>query len=310
MVSRLPLVLAMVLAACGAAHPDDGSRSPTPLADYLIQNVCLDEAGAMTSGDPAVCDTSRDLRPGESAPYRLTDLDRESAGRRYQSVSSVPMRGGTVRIGKQMGEGIAASFDPDRDGYDLVEQHGTYVSFIATHDPQCGEQRFSGVGENDGWLLFPNRMPLRAGLRRHDMVLARRDALPGCPAKKRISRVKDKQIAASWTAPHSVMFESGKVLQTIVSEHRAHYDLSRRNNAIERFYFTREYGLSRWEAWIPERRCRAERPSADPLRMCDPAAPTNFLRGRCAAESATATWGGQRWVRIDCRDTTFHTVRP
>ena len=304
------LVLAATLAACGPADPSKFAPAPIRLVDYLIQNVCLDEAGATTSEDPATCSESRDLRVGETAPYLLTDFDEAAGGKRYQAVSSVPLRDGTVRVGKQMGEGLAASFDPKRDGYDLIERQGVNVSFIATHDQQCGEQRLGGAGDGDGWLLFPNRMPLRTGLRRHDMSLERLEARTTCPDQSRISRSDKEQVVAAWTAPHLVKFASKKVLQAIVSEHRAHFDLSRRDNAIERFYFTREYGMSRWEAWIPARRCHEERPSADPLRMCDPAHPGNFLRGRCTPENGIATWGGQQWIRTDCRDTTFYMARP
>lgn len=263
----------------------------------------------MTSEDPAICSYSRDLRSGETAPYRLTDFDKANGGKRYQAVSSVPLTDGTVRIEKRMGEDFPASFDPERDGYDLLEQEGEFVSFIRTHDPQCGEQHLSGAGDGDGWLLFPNRGGLTAGGGRQDMTLERLAPPPACPFRERTSRVPDRQIVAVWTAPQDVTFESGKTLRAIVSEHRAHHDLARWENAIERFYFTREYGWSRWEAWIPKRRCLDERGSDDPLKMCDPTDPANFLRGRCTPASATARWGGQDWIRSDCRDTTFHEPR-
>lgn len=298
--------LSALLTACGAVDSPAVAPSRSPLADFLIQNVCLDEAGRVTSQDPASCTRSRNLRLGETPPYFLTDLDAAQDGKRYQAISSVPLPNSQVKIEKRMGEGTIASFDLARGGYDVIEQQGEYVSFVKTYDQQCGEQHLSGAGEGDGWLLFPNRAQIRAGSRRQDMTLTRSEVLPTCPTSERVSRVTRKQIAARWTAPHPFKFESGKVLTTIMSEHHAHHDLSRRNNAIETFYFTREYGLSRWEASIPEQRCLQERPKSDPLRMCYPDDPANFLRGRCQPGEARAIRGGQQWIRVDCRDTTFH----
>ncbi|WP_198045922.1 hypothetical protein [Novosphingobium aquimarinum] len=306
---RMPLAFAALLGACGA-NDAPAAKSRSPLADFLIQNVCVDEAGATTGEDPASCLRSRDLQSGEVPPFLLTDYDKAYGGTRYQAVTSVPTPEGRVRVSKHMGDDLAAEFDPASDGYDIIEQDGNYVSFIATYDQQCGEQRLSGAGSDDGWLLFPNRPLGEAGSRRQDMTVERIDARAACPSGERMSRVGGKQIVAYWEAPHTVSFESGKTLTTIVSEHHAHHDLSQSNNAIERFYFTREYGLSRWEAWIPKSRCIEERGQGDPLRMCDPDDPENFLRGRCAPDDGTAMRGGQQWIRIDCRDTTFHWPRP
>jgi hypothetical protein len=305
---RLSLVFAALLGAFGADDaPAIGARSA--LADFLIQNVCLDEAGAVTTEDPASCARSRDRRPGEAAPYLLTDYDKAYAGKRYQAVSSGPMPDGRVWVVKNMGDDPAGKFAASSDGYDIIEHEGDYVSFVATHDPQCGEQRFSGAGSDDGWLLFPNRVSSQSGSQRQNMTLERIDAPPDCPSDERFSRLCGNEIVARWTAPHPFRFESGKTLTTIVSEHHAHHDLSRPNNAIEMFYFTREYGLSRWEAWMPKSRCLSEHAQGDTLRMCDPDDPENFLRGRCASKDGTAIRGGQAWIRIDCRDTTFHMPR-
>ncbi|PEQ13043.1 hypothetical protein B2G71_09470 [Novosphingobium sp. PC22D] len=273
----------MMLAGCGPAPVPEPSSPPaqaearalkaapararasSAIGDFLIQNVCV-EAGAVVPGDPASCPTSRDIRAGETPPYRLTDSDEAHGGKRYQAVSSIPDAAGRVRIAKQMddGSGFHDGFVKTRDGYDLIEHEGAFVSIIATSDQQCWEQRFSGAGEGDGWVLFPNAFPLASGSRRHDMTVRRLDAPEGCPAREAESRVGGRRIDAVWHAAAPFTFESGKTLEAIRSEHIAHHDLSRTNNAIETFIFTREYGWSRWEAWIPRKRCRQERGQSDP----------------------------------------------
>ncbi len=107
-----------------------------------------------------------------------------------------------------------------------------------------------------------------------------------------------------WTAPAPFTFESGKTLQTIMTEHHAHFDLALTNNAIETMFFTREYGLSRWEAWIPLARCMHEHGPANPA--CFPHSPANILRGRCNPSGGKAIRDGKPWVRVDCRDDTFY----
>lgn len=284
--SAIPILL--TLAACGGDDPSapapqpSTSQTPAPtpspspeptVLDYLIQNVCTDANDQPVAGDPATCERARDLRIGETPPYQLYDQGH------YQAVSSVPQDGDRILVTRRLA---------DYDGYDLI-QYGDPVQFIRTADPGCGEQTI------EGWVLFP-RTP-GAGSTRHDQRITRINPPPACVEANTVdgqyradSVVSDHSVEAVWTAPESYRFETGKELLAIRSEHRAHFDLSRKDNAIEVFYFTREYGFSRWEAWVPEKRCSEIK--------CD----TAPLVGRCAP--GKADWGGQPWVRIDCRDET------
>jgi hypothetical protein len=108
-------------------------------------------------------------------------------------------------------------------------------------------------------------------------------------------------------------------MMAIESAHFAATDFSSKDNAMERFYFTREYGFTRWEAWIPRSRCIAETANATGSRPdCYPDDKTRpkhkktiDLRARCKDLNVSSTehpdidrWGGQDWVRTDCRDMT------
>ena len=61
--------------------------------DYLVQNVCIDSANRVVSGDPAVCPLSRNVKIGERVPYILTDVDRRNGGARYKGNFSIPAVG-------------------------------------------------------------------------------------------------------------------------------------------------------------------------------------------------------------------------
>lgn len=265
--------------------------STISVVDYLTPNVCVEVDGQPASGDPAFCSNARNLRLDEKLPYQLTDYDK-SNGRRYQTVLIELLPGSRILVTKQL---------EHYSGYDLIEYTGEYVSIIETSDPGCGVQILSGAGMGDGWILMPTALPNAAANHKHAMRLERVSPLPQCHDKSSVSSVPDNTINAVWHPPEPFAFESGKTLLTIRTEHHAHFDLSRTENAKEVIYFTREYGFSRWEAWIPEARCLSERSGV----ICILDAPDNPLRGRCRSETAIEIHGGQRWVRIDCRDTTF-----
>ena len=111
-----------------------------------------------------------------------------------------------------------------------------------------------------------------------------------------------------WNPPALTTFEHApKPLFAIVTYHFAAKDLSQTNNALERYYFTREYGFTRWEAWVPLGRCVQEHGGNAQDPACDPSSAHSPLRGRCGAAApipGTTQFGGQAWVRIDCRDST------
>ena len=115
----------------------------------------------------------------------------------------------------------------------------------------------------------------------------------------------------SWTKPERYRFKSGKALTAIRSDHFAAANLKQAENSFERNYFTREYGLTRWEAWQTLAYCQKTLGKAD--ARCRPADPANPWHGRCTelkepttGLAGVAQLGGQAWVRIFCRDQTHY----
>lgn len=68
-------VILAALAAVGSAH------GQAPIADYLVMNVCVDEADRVTAQTPLECPLhrQRDVRPGEAIPYVHADFKARDA---------------------------------------------------------------------------------------------------------------------------------------------------------------------------------------------------------------------------------------
>lgn len=337
------MLIGVALTSACQAEPPHRKIDPE-LYDYLVQDVCLDASGEVTSNDPVECPRRRNLDVAEKAPYLLTDWDK-GAQIAYQAVSSTPVlaAGGDVQImvsktfPDEISSDFSFKFDPSRgDGYDLIDINvKDFISFVRTFDGGCKDQRwastldsrderapYAGLG---GWLLFPLAPAPSAwsdvASKVHPIAkiqLSTAGTNPACQSGENFAKTV-------WHPPQDYVFESGKVLRAIKSEHFASPDLSSRENSLELYYFTREYGFTRWEAWVPRRRCYtiAETTPEGQLRPhCEPdRRPARVyqrdskksseldLRARCdrmivseTGQPDTASWGGQEWVRIDCRD--------
>ena len=289
------------------------------LLDYLTQDVCTDGSGNQIAGDPATCGSHRNINIGEHLPYLLTDFDASNNDVTYFSFSSIPVHGQDdtlkVLISKSgqgnFNAGYTFSFDAARDGYDLVDTtFSNYASIIRTSDGSCYDQMFSPTGDISsiparagGWPLFPYdtwSTASSADIHTYHVQITQN---VGCSNG-------DSEGVTYWNAPTAYTFETGKVLTAIKQYHFASTQLSQQNNALELYYFSKEYGVTRWEAWIPQSRCFAQYGSSS--GTCHPEDPSIYpLQGRCSklVVSGTGiagldTWGGQNWVRTDCRDNT------
>lgn len=298
---------------------------PAALLDYLIQDVCVDANQRVISGDPATCPTHRNVAVGEKLPFVLTDFDR-SAGISLSAVSSIPVRaadGATLVLVSKNLQGrytrdFTFSFSPGRDAFDLIDVSSShYASIVRTFDGGCFDQIFSRNGKAEGmadraggWILFP-RPGAPSDLPTSGSVLLKTYRMQVSPGPPQCANNQATGITF-WTKPTSYTFETGKTLSALRTDHFAAADLAQPVNSFERFYFTREYGMTRWESWWTVAHCRATLGAQSP--RCDQAA-ANPLRARCAVlklpsnvVSGLERWGGQDWVRMDCRDTTRYVA--
>jgi len=314
------------VAAASADDPDPPAppvAAPEAIGDFLIQNVCLDMSGTVLEGVSPIdgdgrCVAQRDLVPGENLPYHKHDHsspgDRAAAPRGYQRHDSFPVE--TAWFGKVVehsfdfgaGEGRRfGTFDAGRgDGGDITVASPNGASFAVTEDSGGGFQLFVGpdchgrvspAGLLDSWiiaLLDPGRAASPHGQTVARLADLREGRQENCPARfnAAFTRWYTKPVRYRAAAGQGVPV----TLTTLISEH---FGGERAEGAahVERFYFTRELGSTRWERWQSPTRNRNL--SADRLALT---ASDLALSGRC---SAPPTPQGAEFVMVDCREWTL-----
>jgi hypothetical protein len=275
--------------------------------DYLVQKICVDRTGAEVSVDPYFCpagDSLRPLRPGEPMPYHRHDQPM------VQGHDSFPvtMPDGHEVVVNPFDYAPFGQFDEDRDGYDLTTVREGWASIIGTRTKK-GAATFFGAGckPYNGWVLFPVSAFTGSNFQGGSvqMPIASVDwNVPGgtwpgpCPAH---------YITATWTTWEwlpgfkygGVGREPTKTLDTIRSIHgfvdSEHF---RDHGHLEAFYFTRLYGLTRWEGWATQSRFAASPELGNKASIADNA---------CTGPTEM-TYRGIVFERISCRDWSAITV--
>ena len=323
-IAALLLALAAFLAAATGLAESGSSPAGSlrTVRDFMIQNICLDASGAVlggvspAEGDPR-CAAQRDLRPGERLPYHKHDhpgaRDAAAVPRGYRRHDSFPVvtaqLGTVVEHSFDFGAGDGRQFgvfDAGRgDGGDITLLSQAAASFAATEDGGAGFQLFVGpdcrdqvgaAGVAQSWiiaLLDPNQ-PLQGETlaRLSDLKEGRQSQ---CPTRLNAAftrwRVRPVTYRAGQGQGDPVM------LATLVSEH---YGGEHPESAdhVERFYFTRELGSTRWERWQNLSHSR----DYSPDRLAK-AASDFALSGRCSRADPPGADAG--FVMIDCREWTL-----
>ncbi len=255
------------LAACAAfaahaADPRAGDQALATVIDLLIQKVCVDPRGRVLRVDPFFCrdpDRLRSLRVGEALPYHKHDQPLPGHPEGVQQKDSYPMVDlqGRLLIVTPFGHEPFDRFEP-YDGYGLYRALDGWASTEGSRDAGGFSTTFFGAGCRPwgGWVFFPATNPVVAGS--VNLPIAGRhwqqngEAWPGwCD----LWRLHPSSTSWGWL-PH---FPFGGVngspvkrldaLQSIHGTPERPAFLARGH--LEVFYFTRLYGLTRWETWRP-----------------------------------------------------------
>jgi hypothetical protein len=306
------------LLAAGSAQAEPLLATPELVRDFMIQNVCLDPAGRVLPGrspfdEGAPCALQRDLQPGERLPYHKHDHPspggRAAAPAGYQRHDSFPVEtaglGTVIEHSFDFGAGEGRRFgvfDTGSDGGDIVVLSPGVAAIGATEDGGTGfglwigecEGKVTPAALKHGWIVaeFDPAPPLTGdtiarlgGLRRGQ------DA---CPARF-------VRAYTSWrVAPFSYRAAPAQghpfALTTLISEHYGGGDPASADH-VERFYFTRELGGTRWERW---QNANGNRQYSG--AMIAERAAAFAATGRCSTVDPPA--GGAPMVLIDCREWT------
>ncbi|MGK8205113.1 hypothetical protein ACRS8P_21085 [Burkholderia cenocepacia] len=291
------------------AEGDFSSRA----ADFLTEDVCIDASGNVQHGvsplDYATCKMRRQLKVGEAPTYYREDWpnnrDAAKSARGTQRSNSFPIAIGgrimyasdfdfgdsTYKFGqfKRGDGGQLVALDGDRASVILTEDHGGLKFFFG---PNCGRSVTVGSLMNS-WILFDNSVFVeqKGATVAHVRQTLNADA---CPTKldESITRWKLAQIRFRSDIEHHLT----EPLSTIVTDH-----FSQKNEqtagAMERMYFTRELGWTRWEAW---KNLAARGADTEKLRAKSTALAAS---GRCDLRDGPPSNNGD-WVMVDCREWT------
>lgn len=310
----------MLLPRLAAAQAEPAATLDT-VRDFMIQNVCLDAAGAVQVGrspldGEAPCPRQRDLQPGERLSYHKHDHPspehRPAEPTGYQRHDSYPVDtagfGTVVEHSFDFGTGDGRQFgrfDRGSDGGDVAILSPGTASFGATEDGGTGFALW--VGECRGridadalrrsWLIAEFD-PARPGPLRGETVarlnMSGKDHSLACPARLNAA-------LTTWrVAPFRYRAGPGQgtpvTLMTLTSDHYGGGDRDTADH-VERFYFTRELGGTRWERW---QNARGNRQFS--AAVIQQKAAWFAGTGRCSAAEPPA--GAAPMVLIDCREWT------
>lgn len=274
------------------------------ILDFMTMDVCVDGSGAIMPGmipGDARCTRRRDIRAGEAPPYTLHNFgypgSRCGEAGTIDKTNMPVTRGGVTRIvsstirrpecttrspreeladNPTSQDGASIQWADDRYGFIM----GSYspVSLSAFQSSLCRANPSSSRRFFRSWVIAPSQVPSKgeSGVGVFDGAMAKGAAnvkMGSCPTRFR-------QALTSWTA-QPFTFKSDRTMLAIISSHFAQTapDGLSPGNAMqmERTYWTREFGISRWEKWTREDFARKDGKSVADLG--------NQLasRGRCSA---------------------------
>lgn len=226
---------------------------------WLIKSVCVDSTDKVVKADPyggcPAGTTIRKIRTNEPLPY--WNFDQFSQQRHDAFPYQDPRTGTTIAV-------MPFDFEPHgtfqltdgSDGYDIYGVQNGLVSGFNTQDGGGYSTTFFGANctVGDGWVFFPSSGFLSAGSRTDQISGVYWEqsgqSFPGaCPSGYGDS-------GTSWELKNYTFGGKNgsrqKTMETILSIHGFQdTEQFRTQGHLEVFYFTREYGVTRWEVWKP-----------------------------------------------------------
>ncbi len=261
--------------------------------DYLVPKVCSTRSDVPVVGDPCLCGSGsapRPLAPTDLLTYHKVD---QNHAQRHDSYLMRSVSGDQLVVSpfdfREYGR-----FEP-WEGYTVLQVKKGWVSSAGTRDGTGFSTTFFGrdCQPSNGWVFFPLsavtsleattgqvRMPI-AG----DYWEQNGESWPGvCPEHFNTDTL------TTWEWVQGFEFGGSKSVETkIIDAIRVVHGFStkplfREKGHLEIFYFTRVYGITRWEVWTAATQART---------------PDAHLNCTGAAEMR---YQGISFIRTSCRD--------
>jgi hypothetical protein len=306
------LVALMNSSMCRSFAQDSAPDGWDIVYDFMVQDVCTDASGKVLLNispvdGPQNCPRHRNLRVGEKLPYHKHDWanlsQRSQLPLGYQREDSFPIR---TRL---LGTAVAQTFDfgggersfgqfDHGDGGQIVVFSAQSIAIGLTEagnglhfffGPQCNASQ-ERLRILDSWVIVDNSFsPNVPG-----MALSRLERnMAACPDRLG-SAIAQWHVAWVTFQVRTKGSDQNANLKTLISDHFAGSNFGNAPH-LERFYFTRELGWTRWERWenlmrqeVPDAREKATQLSAT---------------GRCEHVEEKPEPPGE-WIMIDCRQWT------
>ncbi|WP_026868994.1 hypothetical protein [Inquilinus limosus] len=277
----LPAALALAAGLAAAPPPARAQAESDKLIDFMIMDVCVDQHDRILPGlapGDADCTRRRNIRAGEAVPYHLHNFGAPGGPcpQRLGTVSkdNIPIeKRGVTRIVSFYDRGVDHSCpdaDPDapsfgkldagreggsvqwvdeRWGYIMGSWSPVALSYWLT--PSCAGAPDTSGRFRYGWVIGPATLPPegQGGFEvfQSKLVTAKdgREPEAGCP--KRFARPFTMWMRDRFT------YKDGRTLDSLISLRFSGSskdgDGPGRAPQVEITYWTKEFGLTRWEKW-------------------------------------------------------------
>lgn len=275
------VVFAAALSACLPAFGQGEAPPGWSLGyDLIVQDVCVDRTDKPIAGVSPLdghdkCPSHRNLRIGEKLPYHKQDWPQSGDVNHAQGYSRNDEYPTTLGALGTVVVQERTLLEQQRSGGGLFIFSDKFAASGFTQDPS-GMQVFYGPNcdapnpadrVKDAWIFMGRDVTIGGS----GQTVARLTRfLRKCP----------NALASSFTRWHTetIKFRVGsptgsqdvKPLVTLVSDHFGGRELATADH-LERFYFTRELGLIRWERWQNATRAKGASVQVEPVRAgkCD-----------------------------------------
>lgn len=290
------IAVALLLLLAGPVRAQPADPAWQGVWDYLVQSVCTDATGRPIPGQTPLdaCPRRRTAAIGDRLPYHKRDWPGDGDRDSYQQSDSIPIQtrmGPAVLHTYDFGDGRRRFGEMDEgDGGQIVFFTPYAAAIGVTEDGGAGLQLFLGPSCRpiDSWVVVDRSFVDRPA----GQTVARLTRSAARCAVRLNSAFTQWRITPV-TFRTFLRGRAGEARwDTLISDHYD-ADTGPGAKAMERMYFTKALGYTRWEAWRNQNTlARAEdRLQAGRLQAS----------GRCAAADAAP---GPGWLLVDCREWT------